>query len=698
MKKKIYHKHEIPAHYLEKWQHSVNLMAKIFDVPAGLIMRVSSEQIEVLIASETAGNPYEPNEKADLNTGLYCETVMSTGSCLYIKNALKDDDWKNNPDVKLNMIFYLGVPLVWTDGSIFGTICILDDKTRSFSKLYHDLLWQFKEVVEADFQLIVQEQKLQEYQKHLEDLVQERTAALQQEIVSRKQKEKELLQLVTAIEHAGDSIVVTDQNATIQYVNPCFERTTGYSYQEALGQKPRILHSGKHGAPFYKAMWRTLTTGKSWQGRLINKKKDGSLFEEEATISPVLDTEGTITNYVAVKHDVTDQVMLRRQLRQAQKMEAIGTLAGGIAHDFNNILSCILGYGDMILEELPEGGGLRFQQEQVIKAGNRAKELVNQILAFSRQSEQERIPLAIHLIVKEAIKLLRSSIPTTIKIQENIDKKAGMVLADPTQLHQIVMNLCTNAYHAMRETGGTLAITLSSCLLEDDDFKVNGSGLTAGCYVKLEIGDTGCGMDQQTMENIFNPYFTTKKRGEGTGLGLAMVHGIVKTYSGHITVSSELGKGTTFSVYLPQVSPAQLEVTKEKKTPYPIGTERILIIDDEEVIVQMESQMLTSLGYKVFSHTNSKNLLQAFQSAPQDFDLIITDMSMPEMNGADLSKLILATRPDMPIIICTGFSELIDKEKAKAIGIREYIMKPVVKRDLAEVVRKVLDGNKPQTT
>ncbi len=517
---------------------------------------------------------------------------------------------------------------------------------------------------------------------------------LEAEVAERKQKEKELVKLATAIEQTGESIVVTDKAGTIQYVNPCFEHTTGYSREQAVGQNPRILQGGKHDTTFYKSMWETLANGNTWHGRLTNKKKDGSLYEEEATISPVINKNGTITNYVAVKRDVTDQIKLRKQLSQAQKMEAIGTLAGGIAHDFNNILACILGYSDMILDELPEGSGLRSQQGQVVKAGNRAKELVKQILAFSRQSEQEQIPLAIHIVVKEAIKLLHSSIPTTIEIKENIDPKSGMVLADPTQLHQIVMNLCTNAYHAMRETAGVLAITLSACQIEDDDVKVNGSCLTPGYYVKLEVSDTGCGMDQKTMENIFDPYFTTKKRGEGTGLGLAMVHGIVKTYNGHITVYSELGKGTTFHVYLPQISATQeVETSKDVKIPYPTGTEKILIVDDEEVLVQMERQMLESLGYKVFAHTNSKELLQTFQGAPQEFDLIITDMTMPEMTGIDISRQILAIRPDMPIILCTGFSALIDKEKAAAAGISEYIMKPVVKRDLAKVVRKVLDAS-----
>ncbi len=517
-----------------------------------------------------------------------------------------------------------------------------------------------------------------------------------QDITTRKQAEEQIRKAKEEWERTfdaiGDIVTLQDTEMRILRVNQAACKALKGTPEELVGKYCYELFAAETDpCPGCPAL-ATIQDGKINSAEITHKYLACTF---QVSSSPLVDEAGRLAGIVHFAKDISKQKKLEQQLLQAQKMEAIGTLAGGIAHDFNNILACILGYADLILDELPEGGKLWLQQEQVIKAGDRAKDLVKQILAFSRQAEQEQIPLAIHIVVKEAIKLLRSSIPTTIEIKENIDPKSGMVLADPTQLHQIVMNLCTNAYQAMRETGGVLAITLSACQIEDDDIKVSGAGLTPGSYVKLAISDTGCGMDQKTMENIFDPYFTTKKIGEGTGLGLAMVHGIVKTYNGHITVHSEPGKGTTFHVYLPQIFPAQeVETLKAVKIPYPTGTEKILIVDDEEVLVQMERLMLESLGYKVFAHTNSKELLQTFKSAPQDFDLVITDMTMPEMTGADLSRQILAIRPDMPIILCTGFSALIDKEKAIAAGISEYIMKPVVKRDLAKVVRKALDENK----
>nr|MBF0221891.1 response regulator [Desulfobulbaceae bacterium] len=405
---------------------------------------------------------------------------------------------------------------------------------------------------------------------------------------------------------------------------------------------------------------------------------------------PIFASDGTVERVIEYCIDVTEQDELKRQLQQAQKMEAIGTLAGGIAHDFNNILTAILGYSEMVLEQLPDGSMLRMQQEQVIKAGDRAKELVRQILAFSRQDNQERIPMQIHMIVREALSLLRSSIPTTIEIITNIDTKAGMVLVDPTQIHQVVMNLCTNAYHAMRITGGTMTINLSACQIGKEELLAQTKILSPGIYVKLEVSDTGCGIDKNTLGKIFDPYFTTKKKGDGTGLGLSVVNGIVKNYGGYVSVSSALGIGSKFEVYIPSIH-AVGDVTKTEQKGYPYGTENILIVDDDDSIVNLQQLMLENLGYHVRSFTDSNELLQAFKSLPGEVDLVVTDMTMPEMTGAKLSQKLMAVRPDIPVIICSGFSELIDAGKAEALGIKAYLKKPVSKRDLAETVRRVLD-------
>lgn len=394
---------------------------------------------------------------------------------------------------------------------------------------------------------------------------------------------------------------------------------------------------------------------------------------------------------------------LEVQLRHGQKMEAIGTLAGGIAHDFNNILGVIMGYTELALLDVPEGNSLRRKLDEVSKASNRAKDLVSQILAFSRKGgkdEQERKPVQISLIVKEVLKMLRSSLPTTIEIRQNIKTqniKTGMatVLADPTQIHQVLMNLCTNAAYAMRDKGGILEVSLADVDI-DSDAAAKHPDMTPGRYQRLTVSDTGHGMDSAVMERIFDPFFTTKGPGEGTGMGLAMIHGIVKNHDGVITVHSKPGKSTTFQVFLPT---AESVVTAEPEhfTPLPLGNERILFVDDEETLVSVGQQMLEGLGYEVVGRTSSIEAMDVFRTQPDKFDLVITDMTMPNMTGADMTKAIMRIRPDIPIILCTGFSEVISEEKAKAIGIREFIMKPITSRKIAETIRSVLDQKKKVT-
>jgi len=384
--------------------------------------------------------------------------------------------------------------------------------------------------------------------------------------------------------------------------------------------------------------------------------------------------------------------LLEKKLHQAQKMEALGTLAGGIAHDFNNILTSILGYAEIAQEQVLSDESMYNNFNQIIHAGNRAKKLVKQILAFSHRYQEEKIPLQLHLIVKEAINFLRSTIPSTIKIVQFIDDtEPGAILADPTQIHQIIMNLCTNAYQAMKDNGGVLTITLRNIHVNKEIVCETGSIIPFGEYIKIEVQDTGVGMDKLIMEKIFNPYFTTKKMSEGTGLGLSVVLGIVNNYNGHINVDSKPGKGTTFRVYLPKLELKQVKKKNVAKKTTRGGSERILIVDDEESIIKLLEKILISLGYKVDAFTNGKSLLKAFMHTPEKFDLLITDMTMPDLNGADLSQQILEIRPDFPIIILSGYSASIDQDKAKAIGINKFLMKPVSKKDIANAVREVLD-------
>ncbi|MDD5760359.1 MAG: ATP-binding protein [Desulfobulbaceae bacterium] len=392
-------------------------------------------------------------------------------------------------------------------------------------------------------------------------------------------------------------------------------------------------------------------------------------------------------------HDLTHQRELENQLSQSQKMESIGTLAGGIAHDFNNILSAIMGYTELALDDIDKPEILKKDLEEVQKGSLRAKELVQQILTFSRKGDQELRPLRAQLIVKEALKLLRSSIPTTIEIKHNIDPDCETILADPSQVHQIVMNLCTNAYHAMRKSGGVLEISMQNIQLgiEDISEKIN---IEPGSYILLSVSDSGIGIPRNVLQRIFEPYYTTKEKGEGTGLGLAVVHGIISRLHGHISVDSEPGKGTTISVYLPTIS-APMGMKQEKVcVPLPKGHERILLVDDDADIVQLTQKVLTKLGYKVTGLTNSLETLLLFKQNPEEFDLILTDMTMPNMTGEKLAQQVLAIRPGMPIVLCTGYSEDFNEEKARALGIASYLMKPVSTEDLALALRKILDCTK----
>ncbi|MEJ2641231.1 MAG: response regulator [Desulfosarcinaceae bacterium] len=406
---------------------------------------------------------------------------------------------------------------------------------------------------------------------------------------------------------------------------------------------------------------------------------------------PVKDDAGQVVSFVEVAEEISDRLKMEEQLRQAQKMESLGTLAGGIAHDFNNILSAILGYAELALQEARNEAGLADFLKEIYKAGERAKELVRQILTFSRRGDTKLKPLRIELIVKEALKLLRSSLPTTINIVQKIEKELDPILADPTQIHQIIMNLCTNASHAMTPDGGELVVTLAKADLGRETFR-RFVDLKPGRYLKLTVSDTGCGMTPEIMAAIFDPYFTTKDLGEGTGLGLAVVHGIVQEYGGDIRVQSEPGKGTTFSIYFPAIKKEASASSKDDADHLPGGDERILVIDDEPAILKVMQRNLSYLGYRVTTQGDSRQALALFTADPTAFDLVLTDMTMPKMTGDRLAKAMLSIRPDIPIALCTGYSRQIDAQQVKADGIRALLMKPVSQKLLASELRHLLDN------
>lgn len=395
-----------------------------------------------------------------------------------------------------------------------------------------------------------------------------------------------------------------------------------------------------------------------------------------------------VKEILCVGIDVTEKWQLEKRLSQAQKMEAIGTLAGGIAHDFNNILSAIIGYTELALIDIPEGSELGNNLQQVLKAGGRAKELVQQILTFGRQRDQEQQPVRVNLIVNEALKLLRASLPSTITIQHKIQSDLA-VMSDPTNIHQVLMNLCTNASYAMREQGGTLGVFLTDTDITSE-FAKQHPGINPGTFILLTVSDTGRGMPPEVLERIFDPFFTTKKKGEGTGMGLSVVHGIVKSHGGTIIVESTPGAGATFSVYLPAIETDG--VPQENSVNLMVtGTERILFVDDEAFQGDIGRQMLERLGYQVTTQTNSLDALTLFRKNPEAFDLVITDMTMPNMTGDILAQKMMSVRPDIPIIVCTGYSERINKKKVKEMGIKKLAMKPVVMQDIADMIRRVLD-------
>jgi len=515
------------------------------------------------------------------------------------------------------------------------------------------------------------------------------------DITVRKQAEEALQESEgkyrTVLEANPDAVVVYDIKGNVIYFNPAFTRIFGWTLEERIGNKMDIFVPEEAWRET-KMMIKKVLAGERFSGIETHRyNQKGEIIPVSISGAIYKDQNGKPSGSVINLRDITEQKKLESQLQQSQKMEAIGTLAGGIAHDINNILGIILGNTELAMDDIPNWNPVRPNLEEARIASLRAKDVVRQLLSFARKTEMEKKPTNIIPIVKESFKLLRSSIPTSIEIRQNISKDVDTILADPTQINQILINLCTNADHAMPD-GGIIEIILNNIELDEANTAQH-SDLYPGRYVNLTVTDTGHGISQEVIDRIFDPYFTTKDVGKGTGMGLSVVHGIVKKHNGAITVKSEPGKGTTFSIFFPAVEEDAV-IESEPTEKLPTGNEKILFIDDEPSIVNMTRQMLERLGYEVDTKMSSIEALELFRSKPDQFDLIITDMTMPSMTGDKLVKEVLNIRPDMPTIICTGFSDKIDAEKAKEIGATEYIEKPVDKRNLAIKVRGVLDGKK----
>lgn len=487
----------------------------------------------------------------------------------------------------------------------------------------------------------------------------------------------------------SDGLSVQDRNFRILFQNTVlthrFGDCTGKLCYEAYHKKEipcdncGLLGCIEDGAPHWFEM---------------NETSDQENLYFEIGVSPVRDGKGKIIAAVEVIRDITEQKRLAERLLQAQKMEAIGTLAGGIAHDFNNILTAILGYAELSRYEAPRGSDLAQNINEIIGASRRAGELIKQILTFSRKAEFKKQPLQIHSVIKEALKLIRGTIPPTIDIRQEIAGDCGTILADITQIHQVIMNLCTNAYHAMQKQGGILIVNLQNTMIAEDSGN-SPAEIIPGNYVQLTVSDTGGGMDETTLERIFDPYFTTKKQGEGTGLGLATVHGIVENHEGFISVKSAINEGTTFDLYFPRIETSSSAVlTDWNETEASSRQANILLVDDEEKLITLGKSILKKLGHTVTAFSSSQDALNCFRKNPQAFDLLLTDQMMPGLTGLELSRQCLELCPDLPVILATGYSEAISKEQAEAQGISAILWKPVTINTMAETIQMALGEKK----
>ncbi len=573
--------------------------------------------------------------------------------------------------------------------------------------------------------------KLQEANNNLERRVEERTTdlsianrQLEDEIAERQATQESLQEQAARLEEEIEDREIVQEalrqselkfraifNQTFQMIGLLTPEGVLLEVNKTALDFCGINESAVLGRHFWETPW--WSHSKALQDKIRNAVKEAASgnfvrFETEHqglngkhsaidfSLKPILDKDGNVLILIPEGRDITTSKKLERELRQSQKMEAIGTLAGGIAHDFNNILTAIIGYTGLAKCKLTNDAAQR-DLERVLVASERARDLVNGILVFSRQSELERKPVQVGPVIEEVLKLLRSTLPTTVEIhQQNTTLPDGCtVLADETQLHQVLMNMGTNAAHAMRTKGGILNVSVSD-ITADAALIALHSDLTPGAYVLLEVSDTGHGMHRAVKERIFDPYFTTKKIGEGTGMGLAVVQGIVKSHGGAISAYSVPGKGTTFKIYFPKIAD---EITHINKADVPLrgGAERILFVDDETVLVELGQELLESLGYFVTATSSSVEALNLFRSDPYAFDLVITDMTMPGLSGKELALELIDVRPDFPIILCTGFSESINKKQARETGISDFVLKPYSVTDLDISIRRALVGVVPMT-
>ncbi len=604
--------------------------------PAGICIRKNEITIFQNLISEL---PYEPWRKAVAKAGF--------NSCIAV--PLKDND------------------------EPFAALVIYDEKKNAFDYEETELLVELAD--DLAYGLIALRTK-----------------------VARAREVAERLMLATVMDQASDGIITFNDKGIIQYINPRFTELCGVPAEEGVGFQIHEFECAQRNQEFYLALLQVFKNNKAVVGHFVNKNRDGKFYDIDARIAPIFAEDGHVVRYVAMIRDVTHEVDLERQLRQAQKMEALATLSSGIAHDFNNILAIVLTNVEMCLEDLSEDDISRKSLELVHKAGLRGKHLIKQFLSFSRKSEQPKSAVNLADIIRECTSMLRPMLPATVEIRQSFSAENSWIEADPTQIHQVIMNLCTNADDAMRFRGGILDISLEDAVISSID-QGRFPGLEYGNYLKLIIADSGQGMSRDVLERIFDPFFTTKGQGKGTGLGLAIAHGIIKNHGGHISVNSIENVGTTFVIYLPQIIHRNADPpVKRSETDKP-WQGSILFVDDEADYCTGMKQILERAGHFVMVANSPSTALKLVQDEKQRFDLMITDQTMPQMTGAALVMQVHKKRPDLPVILCTGTAEsdpTLSQQSINEIGIDKVLIKPVEKNELQKVIQDVMAGKTDQ--
>lgn len=672
---------------------------EMLQLDLGIISNISGNDYTVL-HFYPPGSALEVNQVFEVNT-TYCALTIQNDDVVAIDH-MKKSPYSGHPCyTTFRLEAYIGVPIS-VGGKRYGTLNFssVHPRTKPFSDIDIDFVHLMGRWVGMSLSQKKKTDEVQRYQAQLEQEVERRTSELQEvnerlrvEIDEKKLSHQSLWKqkifVDTLLETISIPVFYKDVNGIYLGCNAAFEKFCGKPKEEIIGRTVFDMGSAEIAEKYYQKDLELYSSPGTQRYEWKIMRSDGDLRDVVFEKATFMDDKGNLAGIVGSIFDITDRKKMEQHLQQIHKTEALGTLAGGIAHDFNNILSVILGSSELAMLEAPQESKVFHHLRQVRASGRRASELVRQILTFSRNQEMNRKPLAIGPILNETITMLRSTIPTTIRIDHKLDEQVGMVLADTTQVHQIIMNLSTNAAQAMGESGGVLFLGLEEVEL----FPNNVQGLSPGRYIHLWVTDTGIGMDDELQKRIFDPYFTTKAKDEGTGLGLAVVLGIVKGYGGTITVDSSPGQGSRFDICLPRSDKAISESQhREVLAVLPRGKERILLVDDEISVGEVMRLRLESLGYEIHFETDSLKALQLFRNSSKHFDIVVSDLTMPNMTGAALAKEIRKINPEIPIVVCTGFNRNLDESASRVLGIQSLLQKPVGKRELAETVRRVLDS------